>query len=105
MCSPAVFGRTSIEHADDPVAIVVPLAIAEDKIGCSPPVVSENEDGTESLPYDGMILLVERGKCTFEEKALHAQNGGAVGIVIVNSEVLYSYVLSMLIVVTDCRLC
>lgn len=98
MCSPAVFGMTSIESAHLTTDVTAPIVLAQDKIGCEPAENMRTPDNTEDtdfdadfgrLPYKGKILLVERGKCTFEEKANHAQNGGAVGVVVINSEVSY----------------
>lgn len=93
MCSPAVFGRTSIEYAHAPVEIVAPVAVSLERTGCSPePILLSQEngnDGSEVIrPYEGKILLVARGKCTFEEKALYAQSAGAAGVVVINTEVL-----------------
>ena len=43
------------------------------------------------MPYNGKIVIVERGGCTFEEKAVNAQDGGAVGVIIVNNDVSSCY--------------
>ena len=45
------------------------------------------EGGSVALPYEGKIVLVERGECTFEEKARHAQDAGAIGVIVINSDV------------------
>lgn len=96
VCSPAVFGRTSIEYSASPVKIIAPLIVAPDMIGCAPPKlhvsreefsINESDDTGRISPYEGMVVLVERGKCTFEEKVMYAQNAGAIGIVIINTEV------------------
>ncbi|HRI68540.1 MAG TPA: M36 family metallopeptidase [Polyangium sp.] len=45
-------------------------------------------DGCTSITTDltGKIAIVDRGSCTFETKALNAQNRGAAGIVIVDNQ-------------------
>ena len=99
MCSPAVFGRTSLDFSESPAHVIAPLAVAPDKIGCKLPASTLNKDNDIAedtdddtlphLPYEGKILVVERGSCTFEEKAMLAEKGGAVGIVIINTEVFF----------------
>ncbi len=68
--------------------VVGDIAVPADKIGCVSPIKSETI-GTKSftLPYEGKILVVDRGQCTFEQKALFAQEGGAIGIIVVNTAV------------------
>ncbi len=39
-------------------------------------------------PYEGNIVIADRGGCMFEEKAIHAQADGAEGVIVVNSEVI-----------------
>lgn len=41
----------------------------------------------ESLPLAGQVVLAKRGECMFEDKTLHAQRAGSVGVLVVNSEV------------------
>ena len=48
----------------------------DNKYGCSPPDIG--------FEYEA-ILVVERGECSFTEKARHAQKGGYVGLVIINT--------------------
>ncbi|XP_065221079.1 PRADC1-like protein [Planococcus citri] len=50
------------------------LVPTEPPFCCSPP---EN-----AFQLMGNIALVERGKCTFKKKAIHAEEAGAVGIII-----------------------
>lgn len=40
-----------------------------------------------SKEYDGSVVLADRGNCMFEQKAIYAEEGGAVGLIVVNSEV------------------
>lgn len=58
--------------------IVAELALADDQSGllCD----ASNQD------LSNKILLVRRGKCEFSLKALHAQQQGAIGVIIVNFE-------------------
>ena len=36
--------------------------------------------------YSGSLVVLDRGRCMFEEKVKHAQEGGAAAVVVVNSE-------------------
>jgi hypothetical protein len=51
--------------------------------------VAPTEDGctTTSQNYSGKIVLIRRGTCSFESKAVIAQNAGAVGVIIMNNVV------------------
>ena len=51
------------------------LAIAEPKDACTP----------LQVPLDDAIVLVDRGACSFVEKALNAQAAGARGIIVINN--------------------
>lgn len=44
-------------------------------------------DGCQALRNDvtGMIVLVDRGACNFTQKVLNAQDGGAVGVIVMNN--------------------
>jgi hypothetical protein len=57
-----------------------PLALINDGTGVT-------TDGCEAsaAPLTSKIALVDRGTCTFVQKALNAQNAGAVAVVIVNN--------------------
>lgn len=57
------------------------LALANDGSGAA-------QDGCEPLLGDhtAQVVLVERGNCTFAQKALNAQTAGAVGALIYNNE-------------------
>jgi hypothetical protein len=57
------------------------LAGAEDSVG-------DPLDGCEALvgDYSGRIALINRGGCTFAQKALNAQAAGALGALIANSD-------------------
>jgi hypothetical protein len=37
--------------------------------------------------YEGCVVIADRGNCMFEQKAIFAEEGGAVGLIVVNSEV------------------
>lgn len=63
------------DPADDP---------AGDPTG-DPAAVADDDDDDEGS-YEGAIVLVRRGGCTFMEKVQHAQARGAVGVVVLNSE-------------------
>ncbi|HJL14419.1 MAG TPA: M36 family metallopeptidase [Sandaracinaceae bacterium LLY-WYZ-13_1] len=58
-----------------------PLALAED--GTAP-----TDDACEPLVGDhaGQIVLAERGGCRFVDKVGHAEDAGALGVVVINSE-------------------
>lgn len=49
--------------------------------------VAPTEDGctASSLNYSGKIVLIRRGTCSFESKAVVAQNAGAIGVIIMNN--------------------
>jgi subtilisin family serine protease len=57
--------------------------------GSAPLTVAANVDGcTASGPIGdvaGTVVLIKRGSCTFFEKALNAQNAGAIGVVLYNN--------------------
>lgn len=61
--------------------VTAELVLLKDGMGKSP------TDGCEEPqnPLAGKIALVDRGNCTFEAKVHHAQDAGAVGVVIVNN--------------------
>ena len=52
-------------------------------------VISDPEDQCEAPPnedqYNGQIVLIFRGSCDFHRKALHAEQAGAVAVVIGNN--------------------
>ena len=41
-------------------------------------------------PYEGSVVIADRGSCMFEQKTIFAEAGGAVAVVVVNSEVRLS---------------
>lgn len=57
--------------------VVVDDGTAEDSLGCNTLI-----NGAQIM---GKIAVVYRGVCNFDNKALNAQNEGAIGVVIVNS--------------------
>lgn len=65
------------------VSVEAPLVIARDNSAadsllCNPPI-----NGAE---INGSIAVIYRGNCQFGQKALNAQNAGAVGVIVVNNE-------------------
>jgi minor extracellular serine protease Vpr len=56
----------------------VPLAMTTNEIGCT-------ASGGITDDLHGRIALIRRGTCTFAEKALNAQNAGAIGVVLYNN--------------------
>lgn len=74
--APAYFGWPLPDEKDATfVPIRVPSSAAN---GCGP--VEVDAPSTE-----GFVLLVERGGCLFEAKALAAQEAGASGLIVMNS--------------------
>ncbi|KAJ1848205.1 hypothetical protein LPJ73_004037, partial [Coemansia sp. RSA 2703] len=56
--------------------VVAPIDSTGSVNGCAP--YSQN--------YNGQVLLVRRGNCTFVDKAAYAQSAGAVGVMVYNNE-------------------
>lgn len=74
--APAWFGLQLPEEAE---AEYLPLRVPTgDPDGCSDVTVAD-------APAEGFVLLVERGNCFFDVKALAAQEAGAKGLVVRNS--------------------
>ena len=74
--SPAWFG---LQIPEEENASYLPLRVPSgDADGCEDVQVEDAPDG-------GFVLLVERGKCFFDVKALAAQEAGAKGLVVMNS--------------------
>jgi hypothetical protein len=48
---------------------------------------SDNNSGNKRRRFDGKLLLVNRGQCMFEDKATVAQQVGASGVIVVNTDV------------------
>lgn len=42
---------------------------------------------SSQAPYEGSVVIADRGSCMFEQKAIFSENGGAVALIVVNSEV------------------
>ncbi|KAJ0406968.1 hypothetical protein P43SY_005201 [Pythium insidiosum] len=60
-----------------------------DPFGCTPRAVLENRTGNGSLvlpPALSFVLLVDRGLCTFSEKALFAQQLGAAALLVTDTQ-------------------
>ncbi|MEM6316362.1 MAG: T9SS-dependent M36 family metallopeptidase [Bacteroidota bacterium] len=60
------------------VALVNDGSLGNATLGCGPLVNAED--------VDGKIALVDRGQCYFVEKALSAQNAGAIAVIVCNYE-------------------
>ncbi|WP_394829734.1 M36 family metallopeptidase [Pendulispora albinea] len=63
----AVFGPQAFDTAGD-------LAVADVPLACTPPT-----------NVSGKIAVVTRGTCDFTAKALNAQQGGAIGVILINN--------------------
>ena len=74
--APAWFGPQPLDQED---AIYMPLRVPSGEFdGCK-------DVSVDDQPTAGFALLVERGHCFFDVKALAAQTAGARGIVVMNS--------------------
>lgn len=74
--APAWFG---LQLPEEEQAGYLPLRVPKGSAdGCGAVTV-------EDPPAGGFVLLVERGNCFFDEKALAAQEAGAEGLVVMNS--------------------
>jgi len=74
-------GRASFGAAVASFGSNMPIALVND--GTAP-----NEDACTALPANSMagkIALIRRGSCTFESKAVMAENAGAIGVIIMNN--------------------
>ena len=74
---------TSTANFGDPITtpFTAPIVLVND--GTAP-----TDDACSALPANSMlgkIALIRRGVCSFESKAVQAQNAGAVGVVIMNN--------------------
>ncbi len=58
------------------------LAIYDDGVGDT---ADACEDPINAAELDGMIVLVDRGSCNFDDKVFRAQQAGAIGVIIVNN--------------------
>jgi hypothetical protein len=58
-----------------------------DSQGCVSPAQYTYIDTLGAQPYEGKIVFVDRGGCSFEEKAWNAQVLGAAAVAIINYEV------------------
>ncbi len=98
-CSPALFGPTRTSHLQKVESIDLEAEVrpstANDKYGCgrfSMELASKGgslESNTPDLVDDkkeAVISLVQRGDCTFQEKAFHKKfTEGAKGVIVVNN--------------------
>lgn len=75
--APAWFGLRIPEDAD---ATYLPIRVPSGRAdGCEDVTVDDVPEG------GGFVLVVERGNCFFDTKALAAQAAGAAGIIVMNS--------------------
>jgi hypothetical protein len=86
VCSTAAFGKTA-PSASTVTHLLSDIVQAHDRFGCKSAKPLRDD---EYMPYSGKIVVIERGGCTFEEKTVNAQDGGAVGVIIINTDVSYS---------------
>jgi len=74
-CAPASFGRELPSRSKAPLDYLF--------------LPSSNSQGCDAIqginPLSEFILLMERGNCTFTDKAMNAQKAGASGVIIYNS--------------------
>lgn len=62
------------------------LAPSDNTLGC---------DDWDSNVLDGLIAIVNRGTCLFEEKADKAKAGGAIALIVINNEIEANITMSM----------
>jgi mannosidase alpha-like ER degradation enhancer 1 len=79
--STGFFGGDLNDQSDQPLRFghgegVRVVRFSRDSFGCS----------TTDNVFDGAIVLVRRGECTFLEKLLHARDAGSSGIVVISDE-------------------
>lgn len=80
--SPATAGQGWGTPAIGSVSVEAPLVIARDNSAADSLLCNAPVNGAE---INGSIAVVYRGDCQFGQKALNAQNAGAVGVIIVNN--------------------
>jgi len=102
MAAPQILAPGTIVRIDSPPAIAGNKEFASAEFGPAPPdppiqaeVILVNDgvgttsDGCEPIvnaaQVAGKIALVDRGICTFVDKALQAQNAGAIAVIIANN--------------------
>lgn len=63
------------------------LVVAAPADACGPVVTQGGADGGDGVvgEYRDAIVIVERGGCMFLDKVVHAQHGGARGVIVVNA--------------------
>eukprot|EP01033_Poteriospumella_lacustris_P004069 gene4069-2904_t len=72
----------------------VALQMGETLYECPPPEPTEGDDANDAQPprtpptvvYNGQLVVVVRGNCTFLQKALYLKERGARGMLVVNTE-------------------
>ncbi len=79
---------TSLASFGNPITnFTAPIALVNDG-NTTTPAGSTTDDACSALTVGsltGKIALIRRGQCSFESKALAAQNAGAVGVIIMNN--------------------
>src|SRR5690606_6884038 len=71
----AAFGQSILQLANE--IVLVDDGSISPSLGCN--------DRVNSSQITGQIALVDRGDCEFGEKCLHAQNAGAVAVIVCNN--------------------
>ncbi|GLE02893.1 hypothetical protein PINS_up011757 [Pythium insidiosum] len=69
--------------------LIFTTKVLSDPFGCTPRAVLENRTGNASLvlpPALSFVLMVDRGLCTFSEKALFAQQMGAAALLVTDTQ-------------------
>ena len=87
---PATWVQESVEaDVETPtLSVTAPLTVSESPLGCASPAPSpsSSSSSSSSTPYKGRVVLVQRGVCSFMDKALLAQDAGAAGVLIANTQ-------------------
>jgi uncharacterized protein (TIGR03382 family) len=80
--TPQNFGTIGADFGPQTFTTTAPLMLAND--GDATPTDGCNANWP-AMSATGKIVLIDRGTCTFVDKALHAQAAGAVGVIIANN--------------------
>jgi hypothetical protein len=84
LASQASFGPLSPMNPTDPPRKLV-LAPSSNPLLCQNVTTTSAGGIFSSLPFANSIVVVPRGECTYKSKALHAEQLGAVGVVLYNT--------------------
>jgi hypothetical protein len=88
--SNAMFGPRKMSlHGTGSKADAVPLVSASPSDGCSSQTLQVNKESAHSAfdaSVTGSVVVVERGSCAFVSKVYAAQQSGASGVIVVNTQ-------------------